>query len=222
MRDCPYCRGTGTQYVESGSSLSYVCPDCDGTGYIPNCDTCGEPYVGEYCSNCYTECSVCGSVCSKESDDYTYYLCECCEDNEREARKYLHDQGISSHTVSELDLAEICCQAQMEAQNCVKSLDNFTTLDYRSRRFQNIKLLCMSEEYNCQPYDVVKCGVCGSYGIRVDQLDTEEDSDGVFENWRATCNSCGSHSCDMDDPQTAITELVRGESADLYVGEDCN
>jgi hypothetical protein len=62
MGACKWCGGTGRQYVEEGSSLNYVCPDCDGQGYLPECDNCGEEYSGEYCEKCYAECEECGEV----------------------------------------------------------------------------------------------------------------------------------------------------------------
>lgn len=34
---CQWCRGTGREYLERGTSLCYPCPDCSGRGRI------GEP-----------------------------------------------------------------------------------------------------------------------------------------------------------------------------------
>jgi hypothetical protein len=82
MGECKWCHGTGTEYVEPGSSLCYRCPDCNGTGYIPECDNFGREYVGEYCDHCYTECDECGEVCL--IDDIEKGICEDCAAIEEE------------------------------------------------------------------------------------------------------------------------------------------
>lgn len=76
MGDCKWCGGKGYQIVESGSSLSYRCPDCYGTGYIPECDICGDEYYEDYCEECYAECEECGEVTQKEFMENG--LCEDC------------------------------------------------------------------------------------------------------------------------------------------------
>jgi DnaJ-class molecular chaperone len=45
---CRWCRGTGKEYVEPNSSHFYRCPDCDGTGRMPELeqDEAPEPYEG--------------------------------------------------------------------------------------------------------------------------------------------------------------------------------
>ena len=62
IQKCPYCRGTGKQYVEHGSSLSYRCPDCHGTGEIQKCGVCGRVIEGDYCDFCFAECSECKDI----------------------------------------------------------------------------------------------------------------------------------------------------------------
>lgn len=62
MGDCKYCNGTGIMHVERGSSLSYTCTDCNGSGVVPVCEVCGEEYYGEFCERCYCECASCGEV----------------------------------------------------------------------------------------------------------------------------------------------------------------
>lgn len=62
MGVCQWCKGTGREYVEQGSSLCYACPDCNGSGFIPECDICGEEFEGEFCEDCYMECEECGTV----------------------------------------------------------------------------------------------------------------------------------------------------------------
>lgn len=76
MATCRWCNGTGVQYVERWSSLCYACPDCGGTGHIPECDVCGNEYDGEYCTDCYATCDECGELCRKE--DLKDGLCEDC------------------------------------------------------------------------------------------------------------------------------------------------
>ena len=73
---CRWCGGSGRQHIERGSSLSYRCPDCDGTGHLPECDVCGEPYSGDYCEDCYAECEGCREVCLIENMQDG--LCEAC------------------------------------------------------------------------------------------------------------------------------------------------
>ena len=61
---CEWCNGSGRQYVESGSSLCYTCPDCDGTG---------EEQPEE------EECKICGEWKEVEED------CEWCEEMKEES-----------------------------------------------------------------------------------------------------------------------------------------
>lgn len=68
MGECKYCKGTGVQYVERGSSLCYQCTDCDGTGFIPECPTCGEEYYSGYCPTCQTLCDQCGEIGDRYSE----------------------------------------------------------------------------------------------------------------------------------------------------------
>lgn len=51
------------------------------------------------------------------------------------------------------------------------------------------------------------CPACGNKHLRVSLISVEEDSDGKYENWRAECTHCHSHSADMDDPNSAIDAL---------------
>jgi RecJ-like exonuclease len=74
---CRYCHGKGFQYVESGSSLSYECPDCGGTGEVEICEVCGHSYPGEYCPECFSECENCGEVVNNL--DLIDGLCPDCE-----------------------------------------------------------------------------------------------------------------------------------------------
>ena len=75
MGECKWCHGTGTQYVERGSSLCYNCTDCGGSGYLPECDVCGEEYYGEFCEHCYCECISCGCESRRYEDSD---ICEDC------------------------------------------------------------------------------------------------------------------------------------------------
>ena len=36
-----HCHGRGFHYVERGSSLTYICEDCGGCGYVATCPDCG-------------------------------------------------------------------------------------------------------------------------------------------------------------------------------------
>lgn len=58
--ECRWCHGSGTEYVERGSSLSYRCPDCRGTGEVTVCDECGNSFDGEFCEDCFEKCPECG------------------------------------------------------------------------------------------------------------------------------------------------------------------
>tara|TARA_B000000475_G_C15752172_1_gene347456 strand:- start:102 stop:287 length:186 start_codon:yes stop_codon:yes gene_type:complete len=53
---CKWCRGKGYLYVEQGSSLSYSCPDCYGSGEEPEeeeCEECGEQVMErQECGQC--------------------------------------------------------------------------------------------------------------------------------------------------------------------------
>lgn len=72
---CKWCKGYGYLYVEKGSSLSYACPDCNGSGQggndeedeLDTCYKCGvqqghgtmweteDPDQKLYCDKCYNE-----------------------------------------------------------------------------------------------------------------------------------------------------------------------
>ena len=84
MSDCKYCRGTGVLYVERGSSLSYTCPDCNGSGIVADCDICGREYYGEYCENCYCECTECGEIGERHGDTD---ICTDCYETLKESEK---------------------------------------------------------------------------------------------------------------------------------------
>ena len=75
MGKCKWCY-YGTMSVGDGSGLTYRCPDCGGTGYIPECDLCGEEYRDDYCEDCYGECAECGEIVplTELKND----ICECC------------------------------------------------------------------------------------------------------------------------------------------------
>jgi hypothetical protein len=83
MGKCRYCGGRGYQSVERGSSLSYACEDCGGSGWLPECDICGEEYSTEYCERCYTTCDGCGDVFQMEElENGLCEYCARCEDGE--------------------------------------------------------------------------------------------------------------------------------------------
>lgn len=82
MAECRWCNGRGFQYVESGSSLCYTCPDCGGTGEVEICEVCGHSYPGEFCPECFSQCDECGEVC--RIDELKSGLCECCAEKENE------------------------------------------------------------------------------------------------------------------------------------------
>lgn len=44
---CRWCNGTGKDYAEAGSSLYARCPDCNGTGELPQCEICGQELTTE-------------------------------------------------------------------------------------------------------------------------------------------------------------------------------
>lgn len=60
MGICKWCHGTGRNHIED--SLYCRCEDCEGEGYIDECDHCGQEYTGEFCAECYAECTNCGAV----------------------------------------------------------------------------------------------------------------------------------------------------------------
>lgn len=220
MRDCPYCRGTGIQYVESGSSLCYACPDCNGTGSIPTCDRCGNTFIGEYCDNCYTVCDSCRTIKVIDDEMSDTFICYECEERADDARSLLHNLGVSSHTLTDYELADICYEADFEVVQHLKDLRRLGKQaeqgkDITDRYNRNIYELAISDKYNCPRYEVIKCGFCGEVGIDVNYIGTEEDSDGWFENWNAVCVHCGRKSVDMDDPKSAIDIIVNGEKGEV-------
>lgn len=75
IEKCPWCRGSGYELAEQGSSLAYRCPDCNGAGEIQRCGDCGEIIDGDYCKNCYGECE-CGEIIEKK--DLENGLCPEC------------------------------------------------------------------------------------------------------------------------------------------------
>jgi hypothetical protein len=219
MSKCRYCNGTGTQYVERGSSLCYDCPDCSGTGIVAICDRCDHEYDGEYCRDCYDVCSHCGVVVPIEELAFDG-ICEDCGIAIEDAIHILHDVSVSTHNISLEDLADICHEASYEVMQHRKDLYNAgipidLKVDSQDRYARNVYELAVSEQYNCQHYDTVQCGFCGERGITVDYLGTEKDSDGVFENWRAACKHCNKTSVDMNDPGSAIDIIVRGDEGEV-------
>ena len=74
---CPYCSGRGYEYVEEGSSLTYRCPDCRGSGERKRCGDCGEVFTGDYCEECYGECSSCEDIVPQ--DELSEGLCLACQ-----------------------------------------------------------------------------------------------------------------------------------------------
>ena len=82
MVECKWCRGRGYLHYEPGTSLIYSCPDCGGTGYIPQCDICGKEFEGEYCEDCYCVCEECGELRARAGEDINF-----CEDCYEELRK---------------------------------------------------------------------------------------------------------------------------------------
>lgn len=63
-------------------------------------------------------------------------------------------------------------------------------------------------EDNAIHTDQYECAACGDSSIKVELISVEGDSDGQFANWRATCECCGSRSCDMDTYDAAIEALT--------------
>ena len=214
MSDCFYCRGTGIQYVEPGSSLSYPCPDCDGTGIVPTCDRCGNEYDGEYCDNCYDVCDSCRTIKSVDYDMYDCFICCDCAQAAENARRILFELGVSSYGLSIYDLADICYAAEWEAtqyynQNRPKDFDRKERID------RNIYELAVSDQYRCAHHEAMQCGFCGELGVKVNYIGTEEDADGKFESWNATCTHCGKQSVDVDDPGYAVGIIVRGAKGEV-------
>lgn len=214
MSDCPYCRGTGIQYVESGSSLSYTCPDCDGTGVTPTCPRCGNEYDGEYCQNCYTVCDSCRTIKSVDDEMSDCFICYDCVQAAEDARRILTNLGISSHYLSIYDLADISYEAEWEATQYYKQ-NRPEDFDRKERIARNIYELAVSDQYRCVPHEAIQCGFCGELGIEVNYLGTEVDSDGRFENWNAECKHCGKKSVDMNDPDSAVDIIVRGDKGEI-------
>lgn len=221
MRDCHYCRGTGIQYVESGSSLCYSCPDCNGTGLSPTCDRCGNTFIDEYCENCYTVCEACRTIKSIDEEmvqDDT--ICDSCIEAVAEARKVLHNLNVSSHPITDYELADICYEADFEVVQHLKALHFMGKRpepgrDVSERYDRNIYEVSISDKYCCPSYATTRCGFCGELGIEVNYISTEEDSDGPFENWNASCIHCGRKSVDMNDPKSAIDIIVNGEKGEV-------
>ena len=82
IEKCPWCRGRGYEYAERGSSLTFRCPDCGGTGEIQKCGECGRVIEGDYCEDCYSECSECKNIVS--IDSLINGLCPDCQGEEHE------------------------------------------------------------------------------------------------------------------------------------------
>ncbi len=74
MGQCKWCNGRGYYTIEG--CRSYPCGDCNGRGWLPECDYCDEEYTGEYCPKCYTDCKCCGRTTRLEED--WEGLCEDC------------------------------------------------------------------------------------------------------------------------------------------------
>lgn len=47
---CPYCH-SGRIAVEPGTSLTYPCPDCGGTGRLQRCERCNDAGEHLVCAN---------------------------------------------------------------------------------------------------------------------------------------------------------------------------
>lgn len=62
MRTCEFCKGYGVQYIFP--CLSYLCPDCEGSGFFDECKVCGYEVPG----NCIEE-GVCVYCRAKELDE---------------------------------------------------------------------------------------------------------------------------------------------------------
>ena len=86
---CPGCDSVyGSAAERDACSHSPSCPGYDDNGSgSSQCTNCNEYYQGEYCGNCYTQCSDCNAIylkseshsCSSgdsgDSGDTTYYYC---------------------------------------------------------------------------------------------------------------------------------------------------
>ena len=224
MSECPYCHGRGVEYVEPGlSSLCYDCPDCNGTGYIDECDLCGNTKEDGMCRDCETICDYCGCVRVVETEMATDTICTNCMDDVISARRGLLDRGISTHKITDDQILELSNMAWSEMLEYCKAQRTAGGAEVSGRErldryFDSLKLLVQHEPFNCQPLCTIRCGVCHDYGIDVVQLDSEADADGVFENWRAVCKNCGARSLDMDDPEYAIEVLEVGDGDGLADG----
>lgn len=85
MGKCPYCTH-GMNYIERESGYGFTCPDCGGSGYLPECDICGKDFAHDYCEDCYGECAECGEI--TPLTELKNDICECCvEAMEEEVRK---------------------------------------------------------------------------------------------------------------------------------------
>lgn len=84
MGKCKWCC-YGTMSVGDGSGLTYRCTDCGGTGWIPECDICGEEYHDDYCEDCYGECAECGEIVPL--NEMQHDICECCIEAMEEEEK---------------------------------------------------------------------------------------------------------------------------------------
>lgn len=218
MKDCPYCKGTGTQYVESGSSLSYACPDCGGSGSVPECPACGKEYSGDFCEDCYGVCECCEDIARLEylDDDN---LCEMCSDNANEAIHILAQAGWYTGNLTRAKMADMMRTAYIQLNKWAISKPVTDRPSYEEReKFLEDALLSQAPTKGCTQLSELTCGFCGQAGISVTFLGCEKDSDGEFENWNAECVHCGKRSVDMDDPNSAIdiiTNAERGEIVDV-------
>ena len=82
MGRCKWCRGKG-ECRAPGDTRWYVCQDCGGAGFIPECEICGNEYEGDYCESCFAECKECGDVFPIH--DMTDSLCKNCSNERIEA-----------------------------------------------------------------------------------------------------------------------------------------
>ena len=215
MKDCPYCKGTGTQYVESGSSLSYDCPDCNGSGYVPECPACGREYYGDFCEDCYGVCACCEDIERLEHLDDDN-LCEMCSDNVNEAVYALAMAGWYTGNLTRVQLGDICRSAYAELREWTVSFPKgeYPNIDKREQ-FWVGELISKAASQGCTKLSKLTCGFCGQSGISVSFLGCEKDSDGEFENWNAECIHCGKRSVDMDDPNSAIDIITNGEKGEI-------
>jgi hypothetical protein len=151
---------------------------------------------------------------------YDSVICYSCADAAEDARRILHDTSLSCHLLNIYELADMSFEAKYEVsmhnrERLRSGKAVLTPEEYVNRYCKNIYELAKSDKYNCPVYSTIKCGFCGELGIDVEYLGTERDSDGTFENWRASCPHCGKTSVDMDDPTSAIDIIVHKEQGEI-------